>query len=69
MPTTVIHTGTQRDVNDQELQYFAVMIPLAEVRDLLSRYNPSSGLSPSAADCRDLTRSLLDAALAAGVTP
>lgn len=69
MPTTVIHTGTQLDMSDQELQYFAVIIPLAEVRELLSRYNPSSGSSPSAADCRSLTRALLDAAIAAGVKP
>jgi len=45
------------------------MIPLAEVRDLLSRYTPSNGSSPSATDCRELTRALLDAAIAAGVTP
>jgi hypothetical protein len=69
MPTTVIHTGTQLDMNDQEVQYFAVMIPLAEVRDLLSRYIPANGSSPSATDCRELTRALLDAAIAAGVTP
>ena len=69
MPTNVIYTGTQLDINDQEVQYFAVMIPLTEVRDLLSRYTPSSGSSPSTEDCRGLTRSLLDAAIAAGVTP
>jgi hypothetical protein len=69
MPTIVINTITQLDVNDQEVQYFAVMIPLTEVRDLLSRYTPSSGSSPSAADCRGLTRALLDAAIASGVTP
>ena len=56
-------------MNDQEVQYFAVMIPLAEVRDLLSRYIPANGSSPSATDCRELTRALLDAAIAAGVTP
>jgi len=69
MPTSVIHTGTQLDMTDQEVQFFAVMIPLTEVRDLLSRYTPGNSSSPSAADCRDLTRALLDAALAAGVTP
>ena len=69
MPTTVIYTGTQLDMSDQEVQYFAVMVPLAEGRDLLSRYTPSNGSSPSAADCRSLTRALLDAAIASGVTP
>ena len=42
---------------------------LAEVRDLLSRYIPADGSSPSATDCRELKRALLDAAIAAGVTP
>jgi hypothetical protein len=69
MSTVVINTVTQLDVNDQQVQYFAVMIPLTEIQDLLSRYTPSSGSSPSAADCRGLTRALLDAAIASGVTP
>lgn len=69
MSTIVTNTVTQLDMNDQEVQYFAVMIPLTEVRDLLSRYTPSSGSSPSAADCRGLARAILDAATAAGVTP
>lgn len=69
MPTIVSNTITQLDMNDRETQYFAVTIPLTEVKDLLSRYTPANGSSPSAADCRSLTRALLDAAIAAGVSP
>ena len=69
MSTIVINTVTQLDMNDQQVQYFAVMIPLTEVKDLLSRYTPSNGSSPSATDCRGLARAILDAAIAAGVTP
>lgn len=69
MPTIVGNTITQLDMNDQEVQFFAVLIPLSEVRELLGRYSSGSGSSPAAADCRPLARALLDAAVAAGVTP
>jgi hypothetical protein len=38
---------------------------LAEMADLLSRYEPTSGTSPSVGDARPTTRTVLNAVLAA----
>lgn len=49
------------EVNEDGAYIVPVIIPAAQVAELLANYDPSSGTSPSVTYSRPLARSILDA--------
>jgi hypothetical protein len=56
------------DDEDQQVVFVGVWLSLADIRDLLSRFDPNSNTSPSTADARPLTKAILNKALEVGIT-
>lgn len=56
------------DDEDQQVVYVGVWLNLAEIKDLLSRFDPNSNTSPSTADARPIVRAILNKALSEGIT-
>jgi hypothetical protein len=56
------------DDEDQQVVFVGVWLSLADIRDLLSRFDPNSNTSPSTADARPITKAILNKALEVGIT-
>lgn len=63
--TELLAETTEPGAIPSEGKTFAIWFSDEELTELLSRYEPSSGTSPSVSDARPVLRALLDALLEA----
>jgi len=62
--TELLAETTEPGAIPSEGKTFTIWLSDTDLNDLLSRYEPSSGTSPSVSDARPVLRALLDALLA-----
>jgi hypothetical protein len=56
------------DDEDQQVVYIGLWLNLADIKDLLSRFDANSSTSPSTADSRPIVKAILVKALSEGIT-